>query len=163
VGDGYCFLASLRSATVERIRLADGSVEAAVEEVRGLARERGFGYATWWVGERSTPAGLAAQLGALGLEPGPGRPGEGSVAGGACRVSPSAPGGCRRRSSSTSVSSRSVAFACCATACRIRADGHGRGELAARAADRRGCEALRPLLVVGAGRDHPDRGRRRRG
>ena len=42
-------------------------------------------------------------------------------------------------------------------------DGNRRDEPGARAADRRGREALRPLLVVGAGRDLPDRGRRRRG
>ncbi len=41
--------------------------------------------------------------------------------------------------------------------------GHDRDQSAARAADRRGCEALRPLLLVGAGRDLADRGRGRRG
>ena len=43
--------------------------------------------------------------------------------------------------------------------------GHGDDgeQLSARAADRRGREEARPLLVVGAGRDQPDRGRGRRG
>jgi GNAT superfamily N-acetyltransferase len=67
VGDGYCMLIWGRRASVERIRLGD--VEATVEEVRGLARERDVEEVTWWVGELSTPPGLAEELLALGLEP----------------------------------------------------------------------------------------------
>jgi GNAT superfamily N-acetyltransferase len=71
VGDGYVVVTGIHDATVERIRLADETVERALEEVRALGRERGLRHATWWVGERSTPAGLAARLEALGLEPDP--------------------------------------------------------------------------------------------
>jgi GNAT superfamily N-acetyltransferase len=44
-------------------------VEGAVDDVRSLLRARGLDEVTWWVGERSTPPGLAARLEALGLEP----------------------------------------------------------------------------------------------
>jgi GNAT superfamily N-acetyltransferase len=72
VGDGYCMRIWGRRADVERIRLGD--VEAAVEEVRGHARERGVESVTWWVGELSTPAGLAETLLALGFVPDPDQP-----------------------------------------------------------------------------------------
>ena len=68
-GDGYSVVTHGRSAWVHRIRLGGDAVEAAVEEIRALLRERGFAEVIWWVGERSTPADLAAQLGRLGLEP----------------------------------------------------------------------------------------------
>lgn len=74
VGDGYCLVTSLRSATVERIRLTEDRVETAVEEVRTIARERGFEYTTWWLGERTTPVDLATRLAELGLEPDPDLP-----------------------------------------------------------------------------------------
>lgn len=72
LGDGWCLITWGRHAAVERIRLGD--VEAAVAEVRELARERGIGEVTWWVGELTTPAGLAENLLALGLEPDPDQP-----------------------------------------------------------------------------------------
>jgi GNAT superfamily N-acetyltransferase len=72
VGDGYCMLAWGRHASVERIRLGD--VEAAVAEVRALAREHGVEDVSWWVGDLSTPPGLADMLLALGLEPDPDQP-----------------------------------------------------------------------------------------
>ena len=71
VGDGYVVVTGIRDATVERIRLDDATVEVALAEVRELGRARGLDHVTWWVGERSTPAGLAARLAALGLEPDP--------------------------------------------------------------------------------------------
>jgi len=69
VGDGYSVVTYGRAAWVHRIRLGDEGVAAAVEEIRALLRERRFVEVIWWVGERSTPADLAAQLAALGLEP----------------------------------------------------------------------------------------------
>jgi GNAT superfamily N-acetyltransferase len=65
--DGYIVSIKGPRCFVERIRLGD--VEQALVEVRELARERGLGYVTWWVGERSTPPDLAARLAELGLEP----------------------------------------------------------------------------------------------
>ena len=50
-----------------------------------------------------------------------------------------------------------------ASEAKERGDGHRRGEPEPRSRDRRGREGVRPLLVVGAGPDQPDRGRRRRG
>ncbi len=69
VEDGYSVVTSLRSASVERIRLAPEDVERAVEKTRALARERGFDHVTWWLGERTTPLGLADRLLGLGFEP----------------------------------------------------------------------------------------------
>jgi GNAT superfamily N-acetyltransferase len=70
-GDGWVVVAGIRDATVERIRLADGTVERALAEVRALGRARGLEHVTWWVGELTTPADLAARLETLGLEPDP--------------------------------------------------------------------------------------------
>ncbi len=67
--DGYTVVTSLRSASVERIRLAPDAVERAIEETRALARGRGFAHVTWWLGELTTPPGLAGRLEALGFEP----------------------------------------------------------------------------------------------
>jgi hypothetical protein len=74
VGDDYVVVTGIRDATVERIRLHESTVELALAEVRGLARSRGLEHVTWWLGERTTPADLAARLGALGLEPDPDLP-----------------------------------------------------------------------------------------
>jgi hypothetical protein len=68
-GEGYSVVTSLRSASVERVRLAPDQVERAVEEVRALARGRGYDYVTWWLGELTTPVGLAGRLLELGLAP----------------------------------------------------------------------------------------------
>jgi GNAT superfamily N-acetyltransferase len=54
---------------VQRIRLAPEQVEAALGQVRALARERSRTRVTWWVGGSSTPADLERRLLALGLEP----------------------------------------------------------------------------------------------
>ena len=50
-----------------------------------------------------------------------------------------------------------------ASEAKERGDGHRRGEPEPRCPDRRGREGARPLLLVGAEPDQPDRGRRRRG
>ncbi len=68
VADGYCVVVYGRSVWVHRIRLEPEQVERAVEEVRTLLSTRGLESASWWVGERSTPLGLAEQLEGLGLE-----------------------------------------------------------------------------------------------
>jgi len=52
---------------VQRIRL--GEVEAAVEEVRALLRERGRSVCEWEFGPSATPADLEQRLVALGLVP----------------------------------------------------------------------------------------------
>jgi GNAT superfamily N-acetyltransferase len=67
--DGYCVVTYGRSVWVHRIRLEAADVAQAVEDVRSLLRERGLDEVSWWVGERSTPRDLAAQLQQLGLEP----------------------------------------------------------------------------------------------
>jgi len=68
VAEGYCVVSYGRSVWVHRIRLAEAAVAPAVEGVRSLLRARGLDEVTWWVGERSTPADLAARLEQLGLE-----------------------------------------------------------------------------------------------
>jgi len=70
VADGYCVVVHGRSSWVHRIRLGERGVRAAVDDVRALLRARGLDEVTWWVGERSTPADLAARLTSLGLEDG---------------------------------------------------------------------------------------------
>src|SRR5262249_43946446 len=67
--DGYALVTSLRSASVERVRLEPSQVERAVAEVRGFGLARGYSYVTWWLGEPSQPAGLAERLLGLGLAP----------------------------------------------------------------------------------------------
>jgi GNAT superfamily N-acetyltransferase len=69
VADGYSVVTYGRSVWVHRIRLAERAVGPAVEDVRSLLRSRGLDEATWWVGERSTPADLARLLEQLGLQP----------------------------------------------------------------------------------------------
>jgi hypothetical protein len=72
--NGYSLVTSLRSATVERVRLLPDAIEWTLEEVRRLARERAYEHVTWWLGERTVPAGLDMRLAALGLEPDPDTP-----------------------------------------------------------------------------------------
>jgi GNAT superfamily N-acetyltransferase len=55
------------AATVQRVRLRNGEVEAAVAEIRALLRTRGYAGAEWELGESSTPADLVAQLESLGI------------------------------------------------------------------------------------------------
>ncbi len=66
LGDGYVVVTWGKRATVERIRLAADTVPAALETTRRLP---GLERITWWVGEHSTPSGLADQLLATGLKP----------------------------------------------------------------------------------------------
>ena len=72
LGDGYAMVVWGRQASVEHIRL--GEVDAALAEVRALARDRGVSDVMWWVGELTTPPGLADKLLALGLVPDPDQP-----------------------------------------------------------------------------------------
>jgi GNAT superfamily N-acetyltransferase len=65
--DGYCVVVYGRSVWVHRIRLDEAGVARAVGEVRALLGARGLDEASWWVGERSTPADLGDRLEALGL------------------------------------------------------------------------------------------------
>lgn len=67
--DGYAVVTSLYSASVERVRLGPDDVERAVEEVRVMARGRGWRYVTWWLGELTEPRDLAERLLELGLAP----------------------------------------------------------------------------------------------
>ena len=71
-GDGWTMVSWGRHGSVERIRL--GEVAKAVAAVRELARARGLADVTWWVGELSTPPGLADTLLELGLGPDPDQP-----------------------------------------------------------------------------------------
>jgi len=52
---------------VQRIRLNDHDVEAAVETVRALIARTGATVASWWLSEHSTPDDLDGRLLALGL------------------------------------------------------------------------------------------------
>jgi len=55
-------------AAVERIRLANGEAADAVAEVEAFLTETATHVASWWICERSTPAGLEAQLLEAGCE-----------------------------------------------------------------------------------------------
>jgi len=67
--DGYALVTSLKTASVERVRLQAHEVARAVDEVRAWATGRGYVYVTWWLGELTTPAGLVEHLLELGLAP----------------------------------------------------------------------------------------------
>jgi hypothetical protein len=66
--DGYAIVTSLRTASVERVRLEPSQVQRAVDEVRAWALGR-YVYVTWWLGELTTPPGLGERLLELGLAP----------------------------------------------------------------------------------------------
>lgn len=55
------------SATVQRVRLGDGEVEAAVAEIRAFLQARGRGGTEWELGESCTPGDLVERLLALGI------------------------------------------------------------------------------------------------
>lgn len=55
------------SVTVQRVRLEEQDVGAAVAEIRGFLRARGRGGAEWELGESCTPADLVERLLALGI------------------------------------------------------------------------------------------------
>ena len=67
----YClFLGPSDEMTlVQRLRLTPDDIGSTVEEVRSLVRERGRSWLTWWITDSSTPDGLKADLGRLGMEP----------------------------------------------------------------------------------------------
>jgi hypothetical protein len=67
--DDYSLVTSMRTASVERVRLEPHEVERAVDEVRAWAIGRGYVYVTWWLGELTTPPDLAERLLELGLSP----------------------------------------------------------------------------------------------
>jgi GNAT superfamily N-acetyltransferase len=64
--DGYVYVAGIRSATVQHVRLGD--VAAAVAWTREESRRREHRDLTWWVGGSATPADVMQQLLALGLQ-----------------------------------------------------------------------------------------------
>lgn len=55
--------------SVQRLRLRPGAVEAAVADVRTIARAHGHTNAVWWIGGRTTPPDLHERLEALGFVP----------------------------------------------------------------------------------------------
>lgn len=58
---------SPRSATVQRVRLREDEVEAALADIRALLRSRGRAGAEWELGESTEPHDLVERLLALGL------------------------------------------------------------------------------------------------
>jgi len=63
-GDGFVLSQqSPERGSVQQIRLGARDVGDAVEEIRGLARERGWLELWWWVSDLSEPADLAERLG----------------------------------------------------------------------------------------------------
>jgi GNAT superfamily N-acetyltransferase len=54
-------------ASVEGLRLRDGEIEAAIEEVRELVAPAGTKFVSWWLTDRATPDDLEEQLLAAGL------------------------------------------------------------------------------------------------
>jgi hypothetical protein len=65
----YVLTSGNSGATVARIRLGDGDVEEALDEVRERLRGEELETCTWWCGTQATPVDVAAQLRAFGLEP----------------------------------------------------------------------------------------------
>ncbi len=54
---------------MQRLRIADADPAQVVDRVEGMIGLKGLEEATWWLGELTTPEGLADELVALGLEP----------------------------------------------------------------------------------------------
>lgn len=65
----YVLTTGNSGATVARIRLADDEVGSALAAVRERLRGEDLETCTWWCASRATPADIAEQLRALGLEP----------------------------------------------------------------------------------------------
>jgi GNAT superfamily N-acetyltransferase len=57
------------SATVQRVRLGEDDVDAAVAEIRAILHERGRAGAEWELGESCTPLNLVERLFTLGIVP----------------------------------------------------------------------------------------------
>lgn len=70
-GNGFCMLFGPmpQMNMVQRLRLLEADVEAALAQVRDLARVRGRTLVTWWIGDSTKPGDLEQRLLALGLEP----------------------------------------------------------------------------------------------
>jgi GNAT superfamily N-acetyltransferase len=68
--ENFAFVTYGRSAWVQRLRLGEDDPARIVDRVEGMIGLKGLEEATWWLGELSTPEGLADELTALGLEPG---------------------------------------------------------------------------------------------
>jgi GNAT superfamily N-acetyltransferase len=67
--ENFAFVTYGRSAWVQRLRLGGADPARVVDRVAGMIAFKGLEEATWWLGELTTPEGLAAELVALGLEP----------------------------------------------------------------------------------------------
>ncbi|HEX4519173.1 MAG TPA: GNAT family N-acetyltransferase [Gaiellaceae bacterium] len=67
--ENFAFVTYGRSAWVHRLRLGEANLAAIVDRVEGMIALKGLDEATWWVGELSTPEGLADELAGLGLQP----------------------------------------------------------------------------------------------
>jgi hypothetical protein len=66
--DGFVVVRYGRDAWVHRVRLRDEDVPGALARAAAVAAEGGATSVAWWVGELTTPAGLADRLLGLGLE-----------------------------------------------------------------------------------------------
>lgn len=67
--ENFAFVTYGRSAWVQRLRIGEGDPAAVIERIEEMIALKGLDEATWWVGELSTPEGLAARLAVFGLEP----------------------------------------------------------------------------------------------
>ncbi len=66
--ENFAFVTYGRLAWVQRLRLGESDPARVVDRVEGMIALKGLQEATWWLGELSTPEGLADELVALGLE-----------------------------------------------------------------------------------------------
>jgi hypothetical protein len=67
ITDRYGFFPGPRVATVQRVRLAEDEVDAAVDELRARAHGAGLQRMFWWVGEATRPKDLGERLERLGF------------------------------------------------------------------------------------------------
>lgn len=68
--ENFAFVAYGRSVWVQRLRLGEADPAGIIDRVEGMIGLKGLEEATWWLGELTTPEGLADELLTLGLEPG---------------------------------------------------------------------------------------------
>ena len=66
--DRFTLCLSARNTTVQRQRFAAEELDAVIDEVRALLRERGRTRTQWEIGSQATPAGLADTLQARGFQ-----------------------------------------------------------------------------------------------